>query len=50
LVAKNNPVPIEFIGVQNRFGESGQPSELMDHFGMGVRHIIEAAKKAISRK
>lgn len=50
VLAKNYPVPIEFIGVQNRFGESGAPNELIEHFGMGVRHIKEAVKKAISRK
>lgn len=50
VLAKNYPVPIEFIGVQNRFGESGAPNELIEHFGMGVLHIREAAKKAIARK
>ena len=50
VLAKNYPVPIEFIGMQNRFGESGEPNELIEHFGMGVSHIVEAAKKAIGRK
>ena len=50
VVVKNYPVPIEFIGVQNRFGESGNPNELIEHFGMGVSHIKEAVKKVISRK
>ena len=50
VVAKNYPVPIEFVGVQNHFGESGEPNELIEHFGMGVSHIVEAAKKAIGRK
>ena len=50
VLAKNNPVPMEFIGVQNRFGESGAPTELMKHFGMGVESIIDAAKRAIKRK
>lgn len=50
VLAKNYPVPIEFIGVQNRFGESGAPNELIEHFGMGVFHIKEAVKKVISRK
>src|SRR3989337_2362866 len=34
VLAKNYPVPIEFIGVQNRFGESGEPNELIEVFGM----------------
>ncbi|MDP3769652.1 MAG: transketolase C-terminal domain-containing protein [bacterium] len=50
VVAKNMPVPIEFIGVQNHFGQSGEPSELIEHFGMGVSHIVEAAKKVMGRK
>ena len=50
VLARNYPVPIEFIGVQNRFGESGSPSELLEHFGMGVTHIVDAVKKVISRK
>lgn len=49
-LAKNYPVPIEFIGVQNKFGQSGTPSELIEHYGMGISHIKEAAKKVISRK
>ena len=50
VLARNYPVPIEFIGVQNHFGESGEPNELVEHFGMGVSHIVEAAKKVIGRK
>src|SRR3989344_3237518 len=50
VLAKNFPVPIEFIGVQNRFGESGAPNELIEHFGMGVSHIKEAVKKVLKRK
>ena len=50
VLAKNYPVPIEFIGVQNRFGESGAPNELIEHFGMGVSHIIGAVKKVLTRK
>src|SRR3989339_1552757 len=50
VLAKNYPVPIEFIGVQNRFGESGAPNELIEHFGMGVSHIIGAVKKVLARK
>ncbi|MFZ2555475.1 MAG: transketolase C-terminal domain-containing protein [Minisyncoccia bacterium] len=49
LLAKNNPKPIEFIGVQNQFGQSGEPKELIEHYGMGVKHIVEAVKKALSR-
>ncbi len=49
-LAKHAPVPIEFIGVQDQFGQSGTPAELIELYGMGVDHIIAAAKKAILRK
>ena len=49
-LAKNHPVPQEFIGVQDRFGESGNPDELIEAFGMGVGSIKEAIKKVIKRK
>lgn len=50
VLAKNYPVPMEFVGVQNRFGESGNPHELIEAFGMGVLHTKEAVKKVIRRK
>lgn len=50
LLALHHPVPIEFIGVQDRFGESGQPNELLEVFGMGVKHMYAAACNAIKRK
>ena len=50
VLARSFPVPIEFIGVQNRFGESGEPNELIEYFGMGVSHIKEAVKKVLKRK
>jgi len=50
VLAKNHPVPIEFVGVNNRFGESGNPNELIEAFGMGVNFIKEAVKKVLQRK
>jgi len=50
VLARNYPVPMEFIGVQGRFGESGEPYELIEKFGMGVSHIKEAVKKVLKRK
>src|SRR3989344_6701930 len=50
VLAANAPVPIEFIGVQNRFGQSGKPDELIELYGMGEKSIIEAAEKVVSRK
>lgn len=49
-LAQQQPVPVEFIGVRDKFGESGKAHELIEHFGMGVGHIKEAAGKAVKRK
>ncbi len=50
LLAKTNPVPMEFVGVADRFGQSGEPAELMEHYGLGVDDIIDAVKRVIKRK
>ncbi|MEK7628855.1 MAG: transketolase C-terminal domain-containing protein [Patescibacteria group bacterium] len=50
VVARTNPVPIEFIGVHDVFGQSGKPDELMEHYGMGVSHIIDALRRVVKRK
>ena len=44
------PAPVEMVGVDDRFGESGTPDELMAMFGLDKEHIVEACRKAISRK
>jgi transketolase len=49
-LSRNCPVPQEYIGVHDRFGESGEPNELLEHFGLTAPHIVTAAKKAIKRK
>lgn len=49
-LSRNYPVPQEYIGVQNRFGESGDPLELIEKLGMSVSDIKEAVKKAFKRK
>lgn len=50
VLAQSAPLPIEFVGVKDVFGQSGEPKELIEHYGMGVAHIAEAAKRAIARK
>lgn len=50
VLAQHCPVPIEFIGVQDKFGQSGTPEELIEHYGMGKNSIKEAVKKVLSRK
>ena len=49
-LAAHCPVPIEFIGVNDKFGQSGKPDELIKLYGMDESAIIEAARKAIVRK
>ncbi len=50
ILAQRHPVPIEFIGVDDRFGQSGDPFELVEYYGMGAGSIVEAARRAHSRK
>ncbi len=50
VVVANSPVPMEFIGVQDRFGESGTPKELFDEFGLSAKFIVQAVKKVLKRK
>ncbi|MDP3661689.1 MAG: transketolase C-terminal domain-containing protein [bacterium] len=50
LLAQKHPVPIEFIGIRDRFGQSGTPEELLEHYGMGVSHIKEAVHKVLVRR
>jgi len=50
VLAKNFPVPMEMVGMQNRFGESGEPNELIEQFGMGKDSVKAAIKKALLRK
>ncbi len=50
VLSKNYPVPIEMVGVQDRWGESGEPDELIEHFGLGANSIIGAVKKVLKRK
>lgn len=49
ILAASLPVPMEFVGVQDRFGESGNPDELIAHFGMGVGAIVKAVQKVVKR-
>jgi len=49
-LAKTVPTPMEFIGMQNVFGESGSPKDLIEKYGMGVKDIKAAVKRVIKRK
>ncbi len=50
VLAQNFPVPMEFVGVQDRFGQSGTPDELIEHYGMGKNSIKDAVRKVLDRK
>jgi len=50
ILAQKHPVPIEFVGVDDRFGQSGDPAELIEYYGMGVGAIKEAVRRAYVRK
>lgn len=50
LLAVNLPLPVEMVGVNDSFGESGTPDELMKKYGLDAENIVSAALKAIERK
>ena len=50
VVVKEAPVPMEFVGVKDTFGESGTPKELMAKYGLTAADIVAAAKRGIARK
>jgi transketolase len=50
LLARNLPLPVEMVGVRDRFGESGTPEALMVKYGLKAQNVVEAAKSAIRRK
>lgn len=50
VAAKHLPIPIEFIGTNDTFGESGKPLELLIKYGLDTPFIVKAAEKVINRK
>lgn len=50
LLGENCPSPLKRIGMQDRFGESGEPSELLEHFGLDAKHIQLAAHEVLNRE
>ena len=50
VVVQEAPVPMAFVGVQDSFGESGTPKELMAKYGLTAKDIVAAAKKLVARK
>ena len=50
VAAKNLPIPIEYIGTNDTFGESGKPTELLTKYGLDTPNIVAAVEKVIARK
>ncbi|MRG47747.1 transketolase family protein [Chitinophaga sp. SYP-B3965] len=50
VAARNFPIPIEYIGTNDTFGESGKPTELLTKYGLDTPQIVAAAEKVIARK
>lgn len=49
-LSQHHPTPIEFVGVNDSFGESGTPDQLMKKYGLEAENIVKAAKAVVSRK
>ena len=49
-LARHYPVPMEFVGMQDTFGESGDPAALIEKYGLGEDSIVRAVKKVLRRK
>jgi transketolase len=50
VLVRTCPVPMEFVAVDDRFGQSGKTAELMSAFGLTADHIVSAVKKVLNRK
>ena len=50
VLVKNNPAPQEFVAVDDSFGESGTPAQLMEKYGLNAAAIVKAAKVVMKRK
>ncbi|MEK7112848.1 MAG: transketolase C-terminal domain-containing protein [Patescibacteria group bacterium] len=50
VLSRNYPVPMEYVGMPDSFGESGAPEELLEKYKMKAKDIVEACKKVITRK
>lgn len=50
LLSRKMPTPVEMVAVNDKFGESGTPDQLMKAYGLDQEHIMEACKKVIARK
>jgi transketolase len=49
VLSRHNPCPQEFVAVNDTFGESGEPEQLLDKYGLGVADVVAACKKVLAR-
>ena len=50
VLIQNQPAPMEYVAIQDKFGESGTPDQLMKKYGLNAENIVKAALKVIKRK
>ena len=50
VLARHLPTPQEYVAVDDSFGESGKPTELLEKYGLGRSHVVAAVRRAIARK
>ncbi len=50
LLARKMPVPMEFVAVQDSFGESGKPAQLLDKYGLSSANIVNAVQRVLKRR
>ena len=49
-VARTHPAPVEFVGINNTYAESGTPDQLMEKYGLTAPHVVNAVKRVVKRK
>lgn len=50
VVVNKKPVPMEFVGIDDTYAESGKPDEVLDKYGLRAKNVVEAIKKVLARK
>jgi len=50
ILIQEAPVPLQFVAVKDRFGESGKPTELLDKYGLGVEDVVQASLASLKKK
>lgn len=50
ILAENEPCPIEFVAVNDQFGESGKPVDLLNKYGLGSKDVLSAVEKVLKKK